>query len=41
MTPSGRAVVSSRVVQERAVKRKFRAAMARFVADARGIVRTC
>ena len=40
-TPSGRAVVSSRVVQERAVKRKFRAAMARFVADARGIVRTC
>ena len=41
VTPSGRAVVSSRVVQERAVKRKFRAAMARFVADARGIVRTC
>ena len=40
-TPSGRAIVSSRVVQERAVKRKFRAAMARFVADARGIVRTC
>lgn len=41
VTPSGRAAVSSRVVQERAVKRKFRAAMARFVADARGIVRTC